>query len=417
MRKPNLRLLAVSDVSPMQPSGGSARVLREQALGLAGRGHSVTLLCRHPGGSLISGNELGEVAVHHYPVKRHNPVAYALSSLYGARRNYRRLFPNQSWDAVVFHQPFSAVGVHPVLPPGAPLLYCFYSPAGVEYRLRAKDPETERVPWGTDLVAAILSRLERRALRPCHKTVVLSEFSRRVLRDCHGDLSSDIGIIPGGVDLKHFHPPDDRLVIREKLGLPTDRTLLITIRDLEPRMGIDLLIQALAAIPDRRRIFCVIGGSGPLSTYLKTLASRLDVSRWVRFVGHIPEATLPLYYQAADLFVLPTVSHEGFGLVTVEALACGTPVVATPVGATPELLGPIDRRLLTGDTSSASLATSIADLLPSAMEPDLRRRCRAHVERHYSWSRHVQALEETLHSLQPGEIDPTARLDRQQPVS
>src|SRR5207249_11624167 len=70
------------------------------------------------------------------------------------------------------------------------------------------------------------------------------------------------------------------------------------------------------------------------------------------FLGFIPDETLPSYYHAADVFVLPTRELEGFGLVTVEALACGTPVLGTPVGATPEVLSGLEDRKSTRLNSS-----------------------------------------------------------------
>jgi glycosyltransferase involved in cell wall biosynthesis len=164
-------------------------------------------------------------------------------------------------------------------------------------------------------------------------------------------------------------------------------------------MGIETLLAALVDLNKERRYFCAIGGSGPLRSYLEERASRLGVCSHVRFVGHIPEHHLPLYYQAADLFVLPTLTHEGFGLVTVEALACGTPVAATPAGATPEILAPLDNRLLAEDTGAEALATAIARSIRLAENDAFRTRCRAHAEEHYSWRKHIGHLEKEVYRL------------------
>jgi glycosyltransferase involved in cell wall biosynthesis len=100
-------------------------------------------------------------------------------------------------------------------------------------------------------------------------------------------------------------------------------------------MGLEILLRAFRLlareVPD---LHLAIGGSGPLEGMLRALRGSLGLSDRVRFLGYVPEAALPGLYAAADLFVLPTEQLEGFGLVTVEALACGTPVVGTPVGAT-----------------------------------------------------------------------------------
>jgi glycosyltransferase involved in cell wall biosynthesis len=122
----------------------------------------------------------------------------------------------------------------------------------------------------------------------------------------------------------------------------------------------------------------------------------------VRFVGHIPEADLPAYYQAADCFVLPTRALEGFGLVTVEALACGTPVLGTPVGATPEILVPLARELLTDDATPEALARGLRRVTSVCRDAAFRARCRAYAEARYDWETAVDRLEDLLVGLSPG---------------
>jgi glycosyltransferase involved in cell wall biosynthesis len=248
----------------------------------------------------------------------------------------------------------------------------------------------------THLVSLALQQMEGRALRNCDRIVVLSDFSRRLLQTIHRGVNASVVAISGGVDVEHFHPAPDRSGLRDKLNLPKDVLLLLTVRDLEQRMGIDILLRALRRLPSDRPYQCLIGGTGPLRAFLEELAHRLGIAERVRFLGHIPEEQLPLYYQAADLFVLPTRSHEGFGLVTVEALACGTPVVATPAGATPEILGPLDRRLLASDPGELALASSLMEALPLAGDEEFRRRCRIYAKTNYSWNRHTEALENVL---------------------
>ena len=112
----------------------------------------------------------------------------------------------------------------------------------------------------------------------------------------------------------------------------------------------------------------------------------------VRLIGFVPEDRLADYYRAAELFVLPTVALEGFGLVTVEALACGTPVLGTPVGATPEILEALDRRLVLPGTTPETLAGGIWAFLEGnwakALTPE---RLSRFVRERYSWDRHVEA--------------------------
>ena len=118
----------------------------------------------------------------------------------------------------------------------------------------------------------------------------------------------------------------------------------------------------------------------------------------VTFLGAISDSELPSYYQAADLFVLPTLELEGFGLVTLEALACGTPVVGTPAGATPEILNPLDFRLVAEDVTAEAIARAVRGAVEQELlAPAMRQRCRAYVENNYSWRSHVE-LHEKLYA-------------------
>src|SRR3989442_11695926 len=148
------------------------------------------------------------------------------------------------------------------------------------------------------------------------------------------------------------------------------------------------------------------------SPLLETLTISLALSEHVRFLGFVPERDLPAYYGAADAFVLPTRELEGFGLVTVEALACGTPVLGTPIGATPEILEPLDRSLLFAHSGPTAVAEGICRFLerrerdPGAVR-DLRRACVTHAERQYGWRRSVDALEDMLGTLTATGVPPS----------
>jgi glycosyltransferase involved in cell wall biosynthesis len=153
-------------------------------------------------------------------------------------------------------------------------------------------------------------------------------------------------------------------------------------------MGIDLLIRAAAEVPGLQ---VVIGGDGPLRGELEALAKSLNVP--ARFLGYVKDEDLPALYRAADLFVLPTRALEGFGLVAIEAMACGTPAMGTPVGAIPEVLGPL--KLVFEDVTPQAIAGGIRRFL-AERDAALPERCRAHVAAHYDWSKIVEKVETIL---------------------
>ncbi len=241
--------------------------------------------------------------------------------------------------------------------------------------------------------------IEKRVLNKSDRIVVLSKYTLEKLTTVHRIPTEKVAVIPGGIDLARFHPADDRTAIRDRLRLPQGKTILLTVRDLEPRMGIENLIHALQqvvkSVPD---VYLVIGGSGPLKEHLALTSRRLGLDPFLQFTGFIPEETLPLYYQAADIFVLPTVELEGFGLVTLEALASGTPVLGTPVGGTQEILSRLDNNFLFNDSSSESISRLLTELCQEyRSKPDkwqeASQRCRHFAEDHYSWERNIAATE------------------------
>jgi glycosyltransferase involved in cell wall biosynthesis len=392
-----LRLLVVADISPIERRGGAVRLIREQCRRLTARGHRCLVLCREPWYQAPAETEVDGVSVQHFRVSRAHALSFFLASIRGARRAGARLLAEAEWDAVIFHQPLSAFGIGArATRLGIPAAYFFHSPAGVEYRLRHRgDPLARSV----NLAAPILRCVERHALKRATVIIVLSDFSEQELRRNHGEIGKPIIKIPGGVDCSRFQPAADRARVRERLGLPTDGLLLLTVRDLQYRMGIDNLILAMAEVVKEVPATLVIGGRGELKAPLTKLARRLGLDSSVRFAGFIHENDLASYYQAADLFVLPTRALEGFGLVTAEALACGTPVLGTPVGATPEILLPLDPDLITRDASAEAIAEGILSFARRSNLNGLRQRCRGYVESHFNWDRVVDALEATLSQM------------------
>jgi len=402
----NVKIVVVSDVSPVRLLGGGERVLWEQTSRLSARKHVVRVVSRTPEGGVPGDMMHGGVAVHHFPVARRSLTAFVRTSVVGARRAVESAVAAHGADVLHFHQPIGAFGVL-TSPLGRrlPSLYTFHSPAPLEYRSRRGMSGLHRGGLVGRAGALLLRTLERVALSRVSRIQVLSDFSARLLWDLYRIDGDRIVKIVGGADVEQFHPNGSQEAQRRTLGLPVDRPLLFTLRNLEPRMGLDALIRAMATVRERiPAVLLLIGGSGSLRLRLETLTMSLGLSDHIRFLGFVPERDLPAHYGAADAFVLPTRELEGFGLVTVEALACGTPVLGTPVGATPEILEPLDRSLLFANSEPTSIADGICRFLErSQRDPmavrGLRRACVSYAQRQYGWSASVDALEDVLGEL------------------
>jgi glycosyltransferase involved in cell wall biosynthesis len=133
-------------------------------------------------------------------------------------------------------------------------------------------------------------------------------------------------------------------------------------------MGLENLIEACARLRTSGAPFSLfIGGEGPLRPALEAQVRGAGLSDIISFLGRIPDETLPRWYAAADAFLLPTAQLECFGLVALEAMASGRPVLATPVGAIPEVVGRYEKEWLSGDASVSGLQELVGRFLAGSL--------------------------------------------------
>ena len=163
-------------------------------------------------------------------------------------------------------------------------------------------------------------------------------------------------------------------------------------------MGVENLLQSARTLDDVDELRIVAAGRRRRQRDVEVLREGLPRGTSVQLIGRVSDDELPLWYRAADLFVLPSVAYEGFGLVTVEALASGTPVVGTRVGATPELLEPLEPLLLSEGTDPTALADAIRAGLRLAT-PAFRERCREYALARFSWDAVLPEWERVLASV------------------
>lgn len=192
-------------------------------------------------------------------------------------------------------------------------------------------------------------------------------------------------VIRNGVDLARFRPESPQLA-RQRLGVD-GAPLLLCVGNLVPIKGHSLVLDALSLLVRSHpgAMLCFVG-DGPLREPLQAQVRTLGLAERVRFVGRVPNDQLSPWYSAADVLVLPSHS-EGWANVLLEAMACGTPVVATDVGGSAEVLGDAGVGLLVPDREPATLADRLQALLKQ--RPD-RARVRAYAEG-FSWDHSTAA--------------------------
>jgi glycosyltransferase involved in cell wall biosynthesis len=370
-----VRILILAEARLGAGDSGAERVLDGHVAGLAARGHDVVVAAP---GEARAARDRGRITLR--------PIGWSALTPWRARRVIAAELA-RGIDAVVLHHPLpGALALGVARRAGVRVIAVVHSPWHEEYEVRH--------PGRADRVlSAVRRRVERSVLHRVDRVCALSGFMGARVAAVHGLPSEAIRIVPGGVDRDRFAPVADRRARRARLGLPDEAPVLFCLRNLEPRMGIDVLLDAMPAVLAAHPGAClVIGGRGPLAAALQARASALGLGGAVRFVGFVAEAELPAHYAAADVFVLPTQHLEGFGLVTLESLACGTPVVGTRVGATPELLEPLDPLLLTPAPSADAIARAVVAVLARRDRATLAARCRAHTAR-YAWPQIAERLE------------------------
>ncbi len=207
---------------------------------------------------------------------------------------------------------------------GVPHMTMFHTLAEVKSRSRISE-------WEPD----IRIESEHAIVRQADRIIAAGKDERELLIRLYDADAERISVVPCGVNLDLFQPVEQAAARRE-LSIGEHERILLFVGRVEPLKGIDILLGAASELAvEHDCIVLVIGGDntamqGEMS-YLRTLAKRLGIADRVRFLGAVDHEKLPLYYSAADVCVVPSF-YESFGLVALEAMACGTPVVASRVG-------------------------------------------------------------------------------------
>lgn len=397
-----MNILLLAEVSAERVIGGAERVLRNQALGLAALGHHVELLTRAPEHASEDVREMNGIREWRYSVSHRHEVAFLWSSVRRSVEQFDRLRATEPLDAVVIHQALAGLG--PILArrhAASRWIYLCHSLAHEEYEMRQGSTCSTLTSLRRQANLRARRSVERAVMSRCHRVAVLSQFMRQRVIGTHGISADGIALIPGAADPHTFVPLEDRRVAKAALNLPDNRTILFTVRNLVPRMGLDNLLCAIERLNRaQHELLLVIGGEGPLYEQLQADIRRKKLSDVVRLIGFVPESQLGRYYQAADLVLMPSLQLEGFGLVMVEAMACGTPVLGTPVGAIPEILNQVDPILVAEGVDSRSIGRALERVLRRLQEPGeasrLAKKGRALIERRYNWGQHCRELASLL---------------------
>ncbi len=288
---------------------------------------------------------------------RHDlPLARRLGSFWLAARRGAR-------GAEVVDAHFALYAAAPLLlgPRRRPTVFHFHGPWADENAAAGDSSRVKR---------ALRATLERSVLRRADAHVVLSSAFRRVLVERHRVAPWKIDVWAPGVALERF-TPGDRPRARARLGIDPAAFVVVCARRLVARMGIDLLLDAWSQLehelPEGSLLLLI--GDGPLRETFAARAAQPPLAGRVRVMGRLSDEELIEAYRCADVAAVPSVAVEGFGLVVLEAAACGTPSIVSDVGGLPEAAAALDPSLVVaaGDTGAlgARLRTAAHGALPT----------------------------------------------------
>lgn len=392
-----MNILTVADFFYPGVTGGASIVIYETMRRLFERGHQVTILTR---GQQDIHTYIEGMRVQFYKVPSRE-ILYPLA-IRRCQKTLTRLLEEQPYDLINLHHTFSGLAAELIRPKFGNLPSVFYFHGPWHKEAMVKDGLLFKVNGVPDGGLPLKYRLRRNAdnfvLKACTQIVGLSDYMLREAVSIWPGAKDKYRKIPGGVDTIRFKPAVDRRQVRRTLGLSEDGKVLLTVRRLSPRMGLENLVKAMARVEERRKdVVLLIGGEGELRDSLTQLIANLGLRR-TSLIGYVNDQDLPAYYQGSDMFIMPSLALEGFGLATLEALACGVPVLGTPTGGTPEILERILPDFIAPGVEADGLAECILDRLAHLPDPAMSVKVR-NFAKQFDWQYITNLVENLFEDL------------------
>lgn len=227
---------------------------------------------------------------------------------------------------------------------------------------------------------------EREIVTSCDLVIASTESEKAELIRHYNATPAKISVIPCGVNLDLFQPVDKKMA-RKELNLNSQKVILFVGR-IEPLKGLDKLLRAVTHLNGREApLLLIVGGDEHSRDQLRALrktADELRIADRITFAGSVSQEKLPLFYSAADVCVIPSY-YESFGMVALESLACGTPIVATDVGGMRQIVRNEKMGHIVSDNSPHKLADAMSRLLYSQAKMQ-DRRIRREAIAEFSWA-------------------------------
>ncbi len=291
------------------------------------------------------------------------------------RSTLRDELRSNDFDVIASH---FALFTYPVLKyiKDHPLVVHFHGPWSSESEAEGEGRLAVKAKWA----------LERSVYKSAKRFIVLSDAFRDLLIENYRIDPGLIRKVQGGVQANRFDTGLSMMEARDRLGWPTDRPIVFVVRRLARRMGLENLIAAMVQVRrEQPDALLHIAGSGPIRAELEDRIRAAELQDHVKLLGFVPDEDLPLAYRAANFSIVPTVALEGFGLITVESMAAGTPVLVTNVGGLPETVKDLSEDLILPDAEVKTLGNYVLDALAGRLTLPSSEACQAYVRERFDW--------------------------------
>ena len=291
------------------------------------------------------------------------------------RKAVKRVLASSDYDLVATHFALYTLPALDLLGK-LPLVMHFHGPWALESRAEGGGRLSTWGKWA----------IEKLVYQRANGFIVLSEAFRQILHNTYSVPLEKIFIVGGGTNTEEFDVDLSIAQAREKLGWQKDRRIILCVRRLVQRMGLENLISAIVLVRNQHPdVLLLIAGKGAISETLRSQIKELQLENHVQLLGFVPDQDLAIAYRAAELSIVPTISLEGFGLIVIESLAAGTPVLGTPIGGIPEILQPLASDLILEGSTTQQLAQGIIESLSGQRKMPTAEACQAYVRQNYDW--------------------------------
>jgi D-inositol-3-phosphate glycosyltransferase len=385
-------------------TGGMSVYIRELARELGKLGHTVDIYTRihDPADALIEHMGPGAHLIH---LKAGKPATIRKIDVYHSLpefiRNLERFWQvnNRTYDIVFSHYWISALaGKYIQDKYKIPYISMYHTLGAIKNAIGIGDGEPE-----------LRIQSERETIQGSQKVIVATEKEKKDVSLYYGASPDKISVVPCGVNMDLFRPYN-KASSRQKLGLQDEKILLFVGR-IDPLKGIDRLLKAIPLLENSEKLRVIIiggdAGSQAEVEKLRKLAVELGIAERITFQGIVRQEELPYYYCAADVCVVPSY-YESFGLVPLESLACGTPVVAANVGDLKNIIEHGETGYIVPENSPEQLACGISVILNNPPEKAYTAvNIRASVNR-FGWGNISQQISEEMQSVLDGWLTPVA---------